>query len=123
MRQPKTQEAQQLLAALDAELADAAKSTGQDLVWSAAEQDVLDMIGSAVDRRVELAQEYEVTPFKSGNKLKIATELRLLEGAIGRLYRQISVEIPQQMSVTSMKARRAANARWTRERMKQQNAT
>jgi hypothetical protein len=47
----KSVEAQRVLAALDAELADSAKRDGRDLVWSAAEQDILAMIGAAVDRR------------------------------------------------------------------------
>jgi hypothetical protein len=54
----KSAEAQALLAGLDADLAASAKHSGRDLVWSAAERDVLSMIGAAVDRRVELSAAY-----------------------------------------------------------------
>lgn len=117
----KSAEAQQILAALDEELAASAKAAGKDLVWSAAERDVLAMIGAAVDRRVELSAAYEDCE-TTATKLKLATELRLLEGAISRLYRQVSTELPAPMSLTSLKAQRAVNVRWDRERMKQ-NAT
>jgi hypothetical protein len=76
------------------------------------------MIGDAVDRRVELSAAYESTG-KTSEKLKIATELRLTEQAIARLYKQISTEVAPPLSVTSIKAQRAANSRWNRERMKQ----
>jgi hypothetical protein len=113
----KTAEAQRILAALDAELAEAAKAAGRDLVWGAAERDIIDMIGAAVDRRVELAANYEACE-STATKLKIAPELRLLEQAIARLYRQVSTEVPQPMSAVSRKAQHAARSRWDRERMK-----
>ena len=55
---PKSAEAQRLLASLDAELADSSRRAGRDLVWSAAEEQVLSMIGEAIDRKVELSAEY-----------------------------------------------------------------
>jgi hypothetical protein len=113
----KTAEAQRILAALDDELAVSAKSAGRELVWPAAEKDILGMIGAAVDRRVELSAVYEACE-SMGTKLKLATEIRLLEQSISRLYKQISTELPAPMSVVSQKAQRAANARWTRERMR-----
>ncbi|OBJ53407.1 hypothetical protein [Mycobacterium sp. 1423905.2] len=114
----KSPEAQALLAALDGELAASAERYGRDLVWSAAERDILGMIGAAVDRRVELSAAYERSRTPLATKLKIATELRLTEQAIARLYRQVSTAAPAPMSVVSQKAQRAANARWTRERMR-----
>jgi hypothetical protein len=115
----KTSEAQQLLNALDAELEASSKSSGRQLVWSAAEMDVLKMIGAQVDRRVALSQAYEGCAGVPG-KLRIATELRLLEQAIAKLFKQISTDLPAPMSSVSLKAQRAANTRWNRERMKQQ---
>jgi hypothetical protein len=115
----KSAEAQQLLVALDAELAAAGKATGRDLVWSAAERDVIGMIAAQIDRRVELSAAYEACE-SVATRLKIASEIRLLEGAISRLYRQVSTDIPAPMSVTSLKAQRAVRARWDRERMRQQ---
>jgi hypothetical protein len=76
---------------------------GRDLVSSAAERDNIAMIAAEVDRRVELAVSYE--PCESTTtKLKIATELRLTEQAIARLYRQVSMDVPAPMSVVSRKA-------------------
>jgi hypothetical protein len=51
-------------------------------------------------------------------KIKLATEIRLTEQAIARLYKQVSTDLPAPMSPTSLKAQRAANSRWDRERMK-----
>jgi hypothetical protein len=116
---PKTVEAQQLIAALNAELADSAKRAGRELVWSAAEEQILSMIGDAVDRRVELSEAYGRCEPGSLAQVRLATEIRLTEGAIGRLFKQISTEVAAPLSVTSIKAQRAANARWNRERMKQ----
>lgn len=88
------------------------------LVWSAAEADVIGMIASSVDRRVELSAAYAVCD-DLGLKLKIATELRLLEGSIERLHRQASVEVPEPKSITSIKASRAARSRWDREKLRE----
>ena len=118
MRQPKSVEAQQLIAACNTELAAAAKRSGRDLVWSAAEEEVLSMIGDAVDRKVELTQAYdECENAASVAKVRLATEIRLTEQAIGRLFKQISTEVDAPLSATSLKAQRAANSRWNRERM------
>lgn len=68
--------AQRLLAALNEELTASSKRSGRELVWSAAEMDVLGMICAAVDRRVELTAAYEECE-STATKLKIATELRL----------------------------------------------
>lgn|GEM_PF-5030579 len=87
------------MAALDEELAASAKQAGRDLVWSAAEHDIIVMIAGEVDRRVELTAQYEACD-STATKLKIATGLRLTEQAIARLYRQVSTEVPQPMSVT-----------------------
>jgi hypothetical protein len=114
-------DSERLIAALNAELAEAAKAAGHELVWGAAEADIIGMVAAEVDRRVELSAAYAVCD-NTNVKLKLATELRLLEQSIARLYRQVSTEVPEPQSVTSMKASRAAHSRWNRERMKQ-NAT
>ena len=117
---PKSTEAQQLLAALDAELSDAAKRAGRDLVWSAAEEETLGNIAAAVDRKVELTTAYDACEdAASVAKVRLATEIRLTEQAIGRLFKQICTEVAPPLSATSLKAQRAANTRWNRERMAQ----
>ncbi len=111
----KTAAAQAITAALDAELAVSAKAAGHELVWSAAEADVIAMIAAQIDRRVELSAAYEASE-SMATRLKIATELRLTEGAIARLYRSVSTGVAPPMSPTSQKAQRAARSRWNRER-------
>jgi len=110
-------DSERIVAALNAELAAAAKEAGHELVWSTAEADIIGMIAAAVDRRVELSVAYAACD-NVNTKLKLATELRLLEQSIGRLYRQVSTDVPAPQSATSMKASRAARSRWDRERMK-----
>jgi hypothetical protein len=114
---PRSVEAQQLIAGLDAELADAAKRTGRDLGWSAAEQQILSMLGDAVDRKVQLGEAYAETGAGSVAQVRLATEIRLTEGAIASLFKQISTEVAPPRSVTSLKNQRAANVRWNRERL------
>ncbi|BBZ48102.1 hypothetical protein MPRM_53830 [Mycobacterium parmense] len=116
-RIPKSTEAQRLLASLDAEFADSSNRAGRDLVWSAAEEQVLSMIGEAIDRKVELSAEY--ADAQGAAKVRLATEIRLTEQAVTRLFRSISTEVAAPLSATSLKAQRAAHSRWNRERMKQ----
>jgi hypothetical protein len=101
----------------DAELAASAAHSGEALEWSAAEEDIIGMIGQAVDWREELSAAYRAAE-GIGTRLKIATEIRLTEQAIARLLKQVSTEVPAPMLVTSMKPQRAANSRWDRERLK-----
>jgi hypothetical protein len=114
---PNSVEAQQLLAAFEAELDSAARQSGRDLQWSAAESQILSLLGEAVDRKVELSAEYRRSA--GAAKVRLATEIRLTEQAISRLCRQVSAEVPVPMSITSQKAQRAARARWDRVRMQQ----
>ena len=44
--------------------------------------------------------------------MKISAELRLTEASIARLLKQVSTDAPQPMSLRSVKAQRAARARW-----------
>jgi hypothetical protein len=115
--EPKSEEAQRVLAALDAELATAAKEAGRELVWSAAEREMLDLIAAQIDRKVELAQRYADAD-QLRVKIALATETRLTEVAITRLLRLINTEVPLEapLTATSLKAQRAARSRWDRER-------
>jgi hypothetical protein len=117
MATAKSDEAQRVLRALDAELAAAAKTAGRELVWSAAEREVLDLIAAQIDRKVELAQRYAEAD-QVRVKLALATEVRLTEASVARLLKLIDTEVPEDapLSATSMKARRAAQSRWDRER-------
>jgi DNA-binding transcriptional regulator LsrR (DeoR family) len=112
-------DSQRIVAALNAEICASAKEAGHELVWSAAEADIIGMIAAAVDRRVELSAAYAACD-NTNVKLKLATEIRLIESSVARLLRQVNTDVPAPQSVTSMKASRAARSRWDRERLKQQ---
>lgn len=45
-------------------------------------------------------------------KLKISTEIRLLEASINRMLRHVKVDMPAEPSARTRKARHAANTRW-----------
>ncbi|OBG36199.1 hypothetical protein [Mycolicibacter heraklionensis] len=103
---------------LDAELASASRRAGRALEWSAAERAVLELISADFDRISDLRAAY-ATAAEAGEvkiQVKLSTELRLLEQSVARLLRQVKTDLPAAPSVTTLKARRAANARWERER-------
>jgi hypothetical protein len=49
-------------------------------------------------------------------RLKISAEVRLLEGLAARLVQLVKTDMAVSESTTTMKARRAANRRWERDR-------
>lgn len=112
----RTAEAQAVLAALDAELEDNAEQLGlgEPLEWSAAEKTLLELIADTIDRRVDLLARYQAAE-EDRMRLKLATELRLLETSLARLLKQIRTDLPAAPSRTSQKAAQAAYARWGRD--------
>jgi hypothetical protein len=109
-------EAQRVLAALDAELAAESKRTGRSLVWTAPDKELLALIADTIDRKVDLMVLYEVTPDISP-RVKLSAEIRLLDGLLSRLLRQVEIDAPdvpvrEPSHVVSARARRAAKARW-----------
>jgi hypothetical protein len=103
-----------LMAALDAELAAAGEARGLKLVWSAQEQATLELIASARDREVWLADAAaRVDDLKV--QLKLWGELRLTEAHRARLVKLIKTDLPPAPTLRTVKARRAANARWRRD--------
>ncbi len=119
-------EAQRVRDALDEELATAAKALGAELVWSAAEVEILDMVESHIDRRTDLAKRYKSAAVKDARlKIALSTELRLTEQSLSRLLKQIEMGIPtgedtKPLSATTIKAQHAARTRWKRIRMAEQ---
>jgi hypothetical protein len=107
----RTPEGQRLIDELDAELAASAAQAGRTLSWSAAERAIIAMAADAVDRRVDLAASYE-SAGDVKDRIKIGRELRLMENATARLLAKISTAAPAPETLRSVKARRAANARW-----------
>jgi hypothetical protein len=106
-------EARKMLAGLDAELAAASERIGQTLVWTAQEQAVLDLISSTIDRKVWLRRVWSRTDDVK-LRVKVSAELRLLETSLARLLKQVTPELPAPTSMRTVRARRAANARWQR---------
>lgn len=110
-------EAQKLLDRLESELAAAGARAGTTLSWTVAECEMLEMLARTVDRRTELAARYaKVRDTKT--KLKVSVELRMLDNTVTRLLKNIKTDVPEADSLTTIKARRAANVRWDRERAK-----
>jgi uncharacterized protein YqeY len=107
-------EARRVRRELDEQLAATAKVTGRNLVWSAQDREVLALITSAIDRKVDLTKAYEAEE-ETKLRVKLSTEIRLLESHLARLLRQVQTDTPQPMSQRSLKAQRAAYARWDRD--------
>lgn len=115
--QAKSQAARRLMRELDAELAQNSQAAGQTLEWSAAERTVLQCIAAHVDRREELQAAYDsAEPDQVRTRIALATEIRLTESSVERMLRRVKTEAPQPLSITSLKARKAVNSRWDRER-------
>ena len=111
----RTQQAEKLLAQLDAELADSGERSGRKLSWTAAEADHLTMIAATVDRRVHLQGRYENTdPLDTKNLVRLSTEIRQCDSLVSRLLARINTEVPdvRHDSPTTRRARHAALKRW-----------
>ena len=110
-----TQAARTVLAALDRELAAAGRARGEQLSWSVADVELREMLANGYDRRARVAALWaEATDVKL--LVRLSNELRQCDTAIARLLAKIKTEVPQADSVASMKARRAVNVRWDKER-------
>lgn len=106
-------EARKVLRDLDKQLAASSEQSGRTLAWNAQERAILSQISSILDRKADFLELYQATEDVKA-KLKISAEIRLLEQAAARLIRGITTEIPQPPSLQTIKARRAARARWDR---------
>jgi hypothetical protein len=106
-------EAERVRAGLERELAEAGARQGHTLVWSAQETAVLAQIASLLDRKADLLEMYRSARAVK-NKLKLSSELRLIESAVARLLREVRTDVGQPEGLRTVKARRAARARWDR---------
>jgi hypothetical protein len=110
----RSSEARKVLRDLDKELGSASERVGQNLVWSAQEQAILGLIGDEIERKEALLEAWrESTDPKV--QCKLSAEARLLEQSIARLLKQIRTDVPAPDSQRTVRARRAANARWDRD--------
>src|ERR1700737_4591101 len=111
----KSPEGRRIVRDLQRELEQASAEQGRELVFSAAESAILGQISSILDRKREflvLYQDAEDTKVK----LKISAEVRLLEQAAARLVKDVKTDIPAPPGMRTVKAQRAARARWDRSR-------
>lgn len=107
-------EARKVLRELQKELDAAAGRSGQNLVWSAQEAAILGQIASVLDRKHDFLAAYEAAD-EVRVRLKISAEIRLLEGLAARLVRLVKTDLAEAESLTTVKARRAAQRRWERD--------
>ena len=108
-------EARKVLRELHKELESASNRAHKELEFSAAERAVLELIAANLDRISDLRTHYEeATEVKV--RVKLSTELRLLEQAVARLLKQVRTDLPPAESKTTIAARRAVNTRWDRVR-------
>jgi hypothetical protein len=118
---PRTSEAQSTIDALNAELAANGQARSVALSWSPREVELLGQLGSTIDRRVDIAAVYAKAVAKGDDPkliVHLSAELRLLDKAAAAIMAAIETDAPQPESLTTTKARMAANTRWqqTRER-------
>jgi hypothetical protein len=107
-------EARRVRRELDAQLTSTAAATGRNLVWTAQDRELLALIASTIDRKCDLHKDYAAA-IEAKTRVKISAELRLLETSVARLLKMVSTDVPAPMSLRSMKAQRAARARWDRD--------
>jgi hypothetical protein len=116
----RTVESKRIRRDLDKLLAEVGERTGQTLAWDAADHKLIDMLCDHVDREVALsARLAEAEAVKT--QIAISVELRLTQAGISRLLHQIRGGIPKgeaPKTLTSIKASRAATARWKRHAMR-----
>jgi hypothetical protein len=104
-------EARKVLRELNNELRAAGETAGRSLVWTAQDRAVLELIADQTDRRAELAAEYAGAE-DTMRRVKLSAELRLLEGSLARLLKQVKTDVPAPESQVTIQARRAAMKRW-----------
>jgi hypothetical protein len=102
-----------LLRDFESELAAASARRGQALVFTPAERVILDLIGAQIDRKQGLKRAYAKADDVRA-MVALSAEIRLLETSIGRLLRQVAVDVPAVPSLRTQRAQRAARARWDR---------
>lgn len=114
-------QARKLRRELDAELASVAAASGENLVWSTAEKTLIERIMSTVDRIGDLSKDYAAAE-TSKQRVALSVEIRLCDAQLARMLKAVRVEVPKQESLTTIKARRAVNVRWDRERQRHAEA-
>lgn len=110
----RSKEALAIAQELRKELASTAKRTGKNLVFSAAEEAIMEQIQNAFDRLAVLQSDWDDCA-DSKVRARLASEMRLTESHIERLLRRIKTDVPAPRSATSARAAAAVKSRWDRE--------
>jgi hypothetical protein len=72
-------------------------------------------IGATIDRIEDLSTDY-ADAGGAATRVKLSAELRLCDASLARLLKLIKTDVPAAESLTTVKARRAVNVRWDRQR-------
>ena len=104
-------EARRVRRELDKELAAAGERTGRKLLWTAADTEILQLIASSIDRKCDLQRDYDAAA-DAKDRVRVSSEIRLLESSIERLLRRIKTDIPAPESQRTIMARAAVMRRW-----------
>jgi hypothetical protein len=107
--------ARKVLRELHQELESASKRANKKLEFSAAERAVLELISANLDRISDLKAAYAEAE-EPKLRIKLSTEMRLLETNVARLLKQVKTDLPAPESTVTLAARRAANTRWDKAR-------
>lgn len=122
MRGKRSAAAVKMIKALNDELADAGKRQGAALSWTVAEREALDILASTIDRRVRVAAMCAQSD-DAKVVVKLSVELRQLDNTVVKILKTVNTEPPAAPTLTSIKARRAINTRWDRERARNAQAS
>jgi len=106
--------ARKLRRELDKELAANAAHAGEELVWTASERAILERVSATIDHISDLSRDYAAAD-DAKLRMKLSGEIRLLDGLLTRLLKQVRTDVPQPESLRTIKARRAAQVRWERD--------
>jgi hypothetical protein len=105
---------------LQQELKNSATECGEPLEFSAVEQALIRQIMAAVSRKSALESDL-IDATDAEFRLKLATEIRGIEGHVDRMLRRVDTSPPSpavsaKQAVTSAKARAAVATRWDKAR-------
>ena len=73
-----------------------------------------ELIQAGIDRNCDLQRDY-ADAADAKMRLKLSAELRLVEAQLARLVKQVNTDVPAPTSLRSVKAQRAALARWSKD--------
>lgn len=110
-----SEEAKKVMDQLNDELAANGKARGVTLSWSAREEQLLEQLAETLTRRGQIAKLYEAALADGSDPkliISLSQEERQLRRAAVLLLDALETDVPAPESVTTTKAKMAANKRW-----------